>query len=66
MKITKQEIRLLNYILTDRLIYDLDENSRDTKTGKHGVEIAERLQKKLKLKREIEKLKREIVRLKKG
>ena len=47
MKLTKEQIRLLQFILTDRFIHDLDENSVDDITGRHGNEIAQELKDKI-------------------
>jgi hypothetical protein len=46
-RLTKEEVRLLKSILTDRFIYDLDANSVDEITGRHGAEIAQQLKDKI-------------------
>ena len=47
MKLTNEEIRFLLFVLNDRFINNLDQNSIDNITGKHGNEIAQGLREKV-------------------
>jgi len=45
--LTNEEIRFLLFVLQDRFIHDLDQNSVDDITGKHGNIIAQELKEKV-------------------